>query len=262
MAKLLTDRTRRDWANPWFAGSLVAAFVLTAIDLALSSKLVLLPFLALPPLTASIGSDRLRTAVVGAVCVALAVVLGSPDDMFGSREHAVDVLTVLAVSVAAYWIARVRERLHAAEQRSKLVADAGAALQRSLDPEATLSELARLAVPQVADWCVVHVKQADGSLRQMAIAHRDPERESALRQLLERYPARTDRESGFPRVIRTGKPEMYEQIPRQVLEDAAHDDHHLATIEAMGFRAALILPLSARGRTLGAITFSMAESRR
>ena len=262
MANRLTERTRRDWANPWFAGSLVAAFVLMAADLALSNKLVLLPFLALPPLTASIGSGRMRTAIVGAVCLVLTIALGGPDGMFASSEHVVDVLTVLAVSVAAYWIARIRERLHTAEKRSKLVADAGAALQRSLDPEATLSELARLAVPQVSDWCVVHVKQKDGSLRQVAIAHRDPEKEAIARELSERYPPRADRESGVPKVIRTGQPEIYEQIPQELFEQTAHDDDHLRILRSLGMRSTLMLPLTTRGRTLGAITFTLAESRR
>jgi PAS domain S-box-containing protein len=262
MANLLTRRHLRDSANAWFAGSLAAALVLTAVDLSLGNKLVLLPLLALPPLVAAVGSGRMRTALVGAACVALTILLGWPDDMFGSREHVVDVITVAAISVVAYWIARVRERLHAAEKRSKLVADAGAALQRSLDPEATLSELARLAVPQVADWCVVHVKQEDGSIRQMAVATSDPEQEAVLRDLLQRYPARADRETGFPKVIRTGRPQILDQIPRETLEGVAHDDEHLRTLEELGFRASLILPLTTRGRTLGAITFSMAQAGR
>src|SRR5215207_2455542 len=92
MANLFIDRTRRDWANPWFAGSLAAALVVAAVDLALPDKLVLLPFLALPPLTASIGSGRMRTAIVGAVCLVLAIALGAADGMFASSEHVVDVL--------------------------------------------------------------------------------------------------------------------------------------------------------------------------
>jgi serine phosphatase RsbU (regulator of sigma subunit)/PAS domain-containing protein len=262
MANLLTERHLRDSANAWFAGSLAAALLLTAVDLALGNKLVLLPLLALPPLGAAVGSGRLRTAIVGAVCVVLTIAMGAPDDMFATREHLVDIVTVAAIAVAAYWIARVRERLHAAEKRSKLVADAGAALQRSLDPEATLSELARLAVPQVADWCVVHVQQEDGTLRPVAIATHDPEQEVELRELLHRYPARADRETGFPNVIRTGRPQMHERVTREELQDVAHDEEHLRKLEALGFRASLILPLTTRGRTLGAITFSMSQSGR
>src|SRR5215208_1728735 len=163
------DRTRRDWANPWFAGSVAGALLLAAVGLALNDKLLLLPLLALPPLIASIGSGTQRTAIVGGLCVALAVALGGPSDMFASSAHVIDVITLVAIGLAAYWIARVRERLRHAERRSKLIADAGAALQHSLDPEAALSELANVAVPQVADWCVVHVKAGDGSLHQIAV---------------------------------------------------------------------------------------------
>jgi hypothetical protein len=142
--------TRDDWANPWFAGALLGALVLAAIDLALGDKLVLLPLLCLPPLAASMGAGVFRTGAVGAVCVVLTLALGAPDDMFGTREHLVDVFTTVAVAAGACWIARVRERLRHAERRSKLIADAGAALQRSLDPDAALGEVARLAVPEVS----------------------------------------------------------------------------------------------------------------
>jgi PAS domain S-box-containing protein len=261
MAKIV-HRTRRQGANPWFAGSLLAALALGAVHLALTDTLVLLPLLALPPLAASIGSGPMRTAIVGAVCMVVAVALGGPDEMFATDEHLVDILTIAAVSVAAYWIARVRERLRQAERRSKLVADAGAALQRSLDPEAALSELARLAVPRVADWCVVHVKEDDESLSQIAVAHRDPDKEAIAREMHERYPPRADRESGVPKVIRTGHPEIYEQIPDSLLEQTAQDEDHLRILRSLGMRSTLMLPLTARGRTLGAITFTLAESGR
>jgi PAS domain S-box-containing protein len=254
--------TRHDLANPWFAGSLVAALVLTVIDLALTDKLVLLPLLSLPPLAAAIGAGIARTALVGVVCVLLTIALGGPDDMFGTREHVVDVLTTAAISFGACWIARVRVRLWDAEGRSKLVADAGAALQRSLDPEAALTELARLAVPRVADWCVVHVKQPDGSLRQIAVAHNDPDREALVWDLHDRYPIRLDRDSGVPNVVRTGRAEVYDQLPMELLEQAAEDEEHLELLKSLGMRSALMLPLTARGRTLGSIVFTMAESGR
>jgi serine phosphatase RsbU (regulator of sigma subunit)/PAS domain-containing protein len=255
-------RTPRDVANPWFAGSLVGAFVLLVAGIVLDDHLVILPLLALPPLAASIGSGTRRTTIVGGICMAIALALGGPNDMFASAEHAIDVVALAAIATAAYWIARVRERLRHAEARSNLVADAGAALARSLDPAAALNELAQLAVPAVSDWCVVHVKEGDGSLTQIAVAHRDPDKEALVRELATRYPSDPKRPSGVPKVIRTGEPEIYEQVPPSLLEQVAHDDEHLRILSSLGMRATLMLPLSARGRTLGAITFTLAESER
>jgi PAS domain S-box-containing protein len=255
-------RTPRDWASPWFAGSMLGALVLLAIGIAADDKLVVLPLLALPPLAASIGSGTFRTAVVGGVCLIIAIALGGPNDMFASTTHVIEVIALAAVAAAAYWIARVRDRLHQAERRSNLVADAGAALQRSLDPEAALSEVARLAVPAVSDWCVVHVKEDDGSLRQIAVAHVNPDKEALARELSEHYPPDPERPSGIPKVIRTGQPEIYERIPESLLEQTAHDEDHLRLLRSLGMRSTLMLPLTARARTLGAITFTLAESER
>lgn len=261
MAKT-NDWTRPEWANRWFAGALAGAVAISAIDLAAMGDLVLIALLVLPPVVAAVGSIMSRTALVGAVCLALAVVLGAVDHIFGSREHVINVGAIAAVSATACWIARLRERLEVGERRSKLVGDAGAALQRSLDPETALGGLARLAVPQVADWCMVHLKEEDGSLSLVAVAHRDPAKEAIARDLHRRYPLDPDRPAGVPVVIRTGRPEFHEQIPASLLEQMAEDDQHLAILRSLGMCSTLMLPLSVRGRTLGSIVFTLAERRR
>ena len=254
--------TRTERANRWFAASLAVACVIAVTDAATGARVVLVAVLVLPPLIAAVGAGSARAAIVGAVSTVLAIVLGVPDDFFGSRSHLVDTAVVAGVSAIAYWIARLRERLEAGERRSKLVADSGAALQRSFDPEAALTELARLAVPAVADWCVVHVKENDGTLSQVAVAHREPEKEELARELHYLYPPAPDRASGVPAVIRTGEPEVYERIPASLLEQTAQNAGHLDLLRSLGMRSTLMLPLTARGRTLGAITFTMAESAR
>jgi PAS domain S-box-containing protein len=253
---------RSDRANRWFAGALAAAAAIAFVDAVVAHQFVLIALLALPPLMTAMRSGPGRTAAVGGVCSGLAVALGAPDHIFGDREHVVDVIAVGATGTIAFYIARLRERLEVAEGRSALMANASAALQRSLDPEGSLQELARLAVPRVADWCVVHVKQADGSLRQVAAVHRDLEKESLAHELHRRYPPQTDRSSGVPAVIRTGRPEVYPEIPDELLEATAQDAGHLEILRSLGMRSTLMLPLVARGRTLGAITFTMAESAR
>ena len=245
-----------------FAGAVVGAVVLVVLDALFGDGWTVIPLLAVPALVAAVVAGPKRTAALAGACTVAAIFLGVPDDIFGMREHFVTIVAVAVIGLIATYVARLRERLEAAERRSTLVADAGAALQRSLDPAASLNELAQLAVPLLADWCVVHVKQPDGSIRMIAVAHRDPEKEALTRELVRRYPVDPEAANGVAAVIRTGEPEIYRQIPDSLLEATAQDPDHLRTLRSLGFRASIMLPLTARGRVLGSITFTSAESQR
>src|SRR5256714_14283449 len=76
-----------------------------------------------------------------------------------------------------------------AEQALDFLDGASEVLARSLDYEQTLEEVARLAVPDLADWCAIDVVQDDGSLRQITSRHPDPEREALLMELRRRFRA-------------------------------------------------------------------------
>ncbi|MEA2442712.1 MAG: hypothetical protein QOJ12_4, partial [Thermoleophilales bacterium] len=251
-----------DRENRWFAGALAALLAITVADAVTAEGWILTELLAIPPLVAAVGSGARRTGVLAAMSAVVAVVLGISDDMFLNREHLITVLAVVTVGLTAFYIARLRERLELQDRRSKLMADAGGALQRSLGPEASLNELARLAVPLLADWCVVHVKQPDGSIEMIAVAHREPEKEALIRDLAARYPTNPDAASGVPAVVRTGRAEIYRDIPESLLTSTAQDAEHLAVLRSLGFRCSLMLPLIARGRVLGSIVFSRAETAR
>ncbi|MBV8083357.1 MAG: GAF domain-containing protein, partial [Chloroflexi bacterium] len=150
-----------------------------------------------------------------------------------------------------------------AEERQRFIADASKVLDSSLDYRVTLDNLARLAVPRMADWCVVDILQ-DGKLRESAaIAATDPQKEALAREYQRRWPASMDEDSGVPRVIRTGQPSLAGRIPPEAIEASAKDEEHLAVIRALGpWTSALIVPITARGQTLGAISLITAESGR
>src|SRR5207248_9556532 len=59
-------------------------------------------------------------------------------------------------------------------QREAFLADASRGLSASLDYETTLSTVARLAVPTIADWCAVDVLDDNGSARRLVVTHEDP----------------------------------------------------------------------------------------
>jgi PAS domain S-box-containing protein len=153
------------------------------------------------------------------------------------------------------------EKLH--ESRNEFLAKAGEALVSSLDYQATLANVARFAVPQLADWCSVElVEPGTTDTKQVAVAHVDPAKVRFAEQLGKRYPPPKDAPAGVPQVIRSGKSELYSELPRELLEGGARDAEHLRIIRELELKSAMVVPLSAHGRTFGAITFVYAGSER
>jgi PAS domain S-box-containing protein len=102
----------------------------------------------------------------------------------------------------------------------------------------------------------------DGTIRQLAAAHVDPERQRLAHLLLARYPVDPGRSVGPANVIRTGRPELLQEVTDEILEALADDEENLQMLKALGLRSAMITPLIARGRIIGAIAFASAESGR
>ena len=148
------------------------------------------------------------------------------------------------------------------EERSRFIAEASHVLASSLDFATTLTSVARLAIPHVADWCAVYVDDGNGSCQPLAVAHVDPTKESLARELDRRYPPDPAATHGVSSVMRTGNPEvMYEDVDA-LLAATARDPDELRMLRELGVASRLIVPLRARGRTLGAITFVAATQNR
>lgn len=161
---------------------------------------------------------------------------------------------------------RERETRVAVEQaraRLAFLAEASSLLATSLDYATTLRRLARLVVPQVADWCAVHALEEDGTVRRLDVAHRDPQREERVRSLLSRDPAITPpAASPLARVIASGRTVLVPEVTEEWLRTVAPNEAALQLARDLDLRAVLAVPLIARGRVLGAITLAMAESGR
>ncbi|GHA79453.1 ATP-binding protein [Cognatilysobacter bugurensis] len=149
-----------------------------------------------------------------------------------------------------------------AENAMRLLAQASETLGASLDYETTLNDLARVLVPQLADWYAIDLLTPEGELERVAVCHPDPERIAMARALHERYPSRRGAGQGAWHVIDTGKPDWRETIEDAQLQRAAHDEHHLALLRGLGLRSYLVVPLQARGATIGTMTLVHAESGR
>ncbi len=162
-------------------------------------------------------------------------------------------------SVGAFLDITQRKRV---EEQERFLAEASALLATSLDYQPTLKNLAHLVVPQLADWCTIHVVEEDGALRQVALVHANPLKLEWARRLLSRYPLDANAKFGTPQVIRRGQSELYPEIPDSLLVTIASDPEHLRLLRQVGFKSIIRVPMKARGRTLGAISFVSAESGR
>ena len=129
-----------------------------------------------------------------------------------------------------------------AEEAQRFLVEASDMLSSSLDYRETLSSVARLVVPTLADWCVVDVLDENGSLERLAVEHPDPGKVALVRKLQERYPPDPDEPSGVYQVLRSGEPEMMAQIPEELLEAAAVDAEHLEILRELGLRSYMVVP--------------------
>jgi len=147
------------------------------------------------------------------------------------------------------------------EAALRFLADASEVLASSLDYEQTLQRLAELAVPHMADWCTVSVLEG-GEIVSMAVAHSDP-RKIELAHILQReYPPDANATSGAAAVIRRGHTEFLPEIPDELLVAAAPDQRLLSILRDLGLRSVITAPLTARGRTFGALSLIAAGSGR
>jgi PAS domain S-box-containing protein len=156
---------------------------------------------------------------------------------------------------------KARRRAEELERGASFLVEIHTTLDSSLDYEVVLERLARITVPRLADWCVIHVLEGD-AVRQIAAAHTDPEGERLAWELEERYPPDPDDPQGVPAVLRTGEPQLLTRITDEMIESGARDPGHLEILRGLQLRSAMLVPLRARGQTLGAITLVSAESGR
>ncbi len=151
--------------------------------------------------------------------------------------------------------------LKRSENAQRFLAEASILLNDSLDYEATLATIARLAVPTIADWCTVNLRY-DGKIQQVTVVHQDPEKMRLGHELQARYPTPLDARYGIPNVISTGKSEFIPRITPAMVDSTARDAEHRRLLQALGFRSLITVPLNVHGQTLGALTFMLSETPR
>ncbi|MEP6858502.1 MAG: CHASE3 domain-containing protein [Gemmatimonadales bacterium] len=166
------------------------------------------------------------------------------------------------LEVTAEDLRSTNDELTRGQLGTQLLSDASRVLASTLDYEKTLETIARLAVGELAEWCAVDLVQDDGSVRQAVVAHVDEAKIKWAKELNKRYPPDYNGPTGAGHVIRTGEPEIYPDISDEMLVAAARDERHLAITRELQIKSAIIVPMIARGHTLGALTLISSQKGR
>jgi signal transduction histidine kinase len=164
-------------------------------------------------------------------------------------------LAAVAVDTAESYDALEKEK-----QRSQFLAEASKLLSSSLDYESTLASIAKIAVPQIADWCAIDLLQEDGSLRRVSVQHVDHAKIQMGHDLMKRYPPHAN--SAVFMIIKSGVSGFAPEMTDEMLRAEQIDEEHGRLLRSIGMKSAIMSPLIARERALGTITFVMAESDR
>ena len=152
----------------------------------------------------------------------------------------------------------LRAEAQRAERRAAFLAESSRILASSLDSTETLRTVARLAVPTFADWCLVDFVTTDQVVERVvervAVAAADPAIEQTLARIRRYAP---DRSSPQPaaRALRSGEAVVFFEVSEETLTSTARDSDHLALLRELKPRSAIAVPMRARHRTIGAITF-------
>ncbi|HXV62323.1 MAG TPA: ATP-binding protein [Vicinamibacteria bacterium] len=148
------------------------------------------------------------------------------------------------------------------EARLRFLADVGQVASSQGDYGKTVAAVARLAVPFLADLCVVDLLADDGTLRRFEAAFADAKKEAELAESVRQWGPSRGRRTPQERVIESGEPLLYEEIQDSALEEIEQDENRAKTMRAVGLKSKMVVPLMARGQVLGALTFVAAESDR
>jgi signal transduction histidine kinase len=135
------------------------------------------------------------------------------------------------------------------------MAEASAVLASSLDYEATLQQVADLAIPALGDWCTVYMIGEDRQIRRVAVAHAEGEMAELARALRPYPPSPVSNRSTVAEAMRTRRSILTPVIPDAYVGAIAQDSEHLAIMRRLAFRSSMTVPVVARDEVLGAIAF-------
>jgi len=155
-----------------------------------------------------------------------------------------------------------RTAAEAAERRAAFLAEASRLLVSDMDYAVALEEVAKLAVPQLADWCAFDVANGNGSVKRVALAPANSPKTPLVRELESQYPDSVNAPFALPRTLPAIEPELVAELPQSVMQLIAKDAQHCKLIQDLGVQSYMIVPLQVRDRKLGRMTLAVTDSGR
>lgn len=151
------------------------------------------------------------------------------------------------------------EDAEAARRRAAFLAEAGRLLAESVDQASTLLALTKLVLPTLGAWCIVDILDSSGAIHRLGVYHSDPDKHALARTLDSRWIPRADDAFGAPAMLRDARTFTISADVEAKLVSDAHSAEDLETLRRLGIGPLLIVPLVARKKLLGAITFVSAD---
>jgi PAS domain S-box-containing protein len=129
-------------------------------------------------------------------------------------------------------------------------------LDSSLDPQETARTIVSTAVPELADLCLIDFHRPDGWLGDSIVAGADPEMAARLERIRRERPLDPTGEHPVAQVLRLNQPMIWRDLKApEVVDKVSQSAEHLRLMQDAGYNSAAVVPLTARGRTLGALSF-------
>lgn len=184
---------------------------------------------------------------------------GSIRWLVGRGNATYDPLTGAPISLSGINLdITVQKRL---QEDVKFLAEASRILISTLDDQTTLSNVAALTLPYLADWVVIDLLKPDQTIERVVVAHKDPEKK-ALAKLLQKFPPEPGRPHGVWRVVQSGEPEIVNLVSIEEIKRRSKNEAHLQIASDLGISSFIVYPLKSRGTVLGAMSFVLASESR
>ncbi len=237
---------------PVFAWCAALLLALIAFDAALGARAILTGPYLLAPFAAAFTGARRATLGIAALTLLATLLSGLWNQNSGDAEYWARLGVIALGSGLALIAAKISADRIESSRRLELLDRAASVARPGGSPERMLDALTGLIVPEFADLCAIDLMSADGIARRAALRASGPE--AARIELV-----LGSREPSFPPDLLgegpTPVPRVFADMSHRDFAELAHDDADLALISDLGLRSAITVPLLARGRCTGAISF-------
>lgn len=171
---------------------------------------------------------------------------------------------LLAMHILIWQYARFINRLHQdlgiSINNLFFLSEASKILSSSLDYKQTLHRVADLAVPHIADWCIVEMVERD-IVQQVIVTHKNKKKIQLVKKYRKLFPISFSDPLGAGRVLQTGKSELYEHITTKMLKEGSRSEKQFQLLQTIGFKSAIIVPIASHRKIVGVLEFVISEPR-